>query len=142
MKILASIQHQHVLAFLGLCHYYDLKSEMSSVVLVTEWCPSTLRHWIKDHARNSTQLQSVAPRLVEEVASGMDHLHRRCGIVHRDLKPGNVLLTGEVRRSTAFVSQCMVAFCVHDLTTRVATGHSEDLRFWSVCDENTGRLCR
>ena len=50
LKIVASIQHVNILSFLGVCHYYDMRSEMSSVVLVTEWCPSTLRNWIKQNA--------------------------------------------------------------------------------------------
>jgi len=33
-------------------------------------------------------------RLVEELISGLDHLHRR-GITHRDLKSGNILITTE-----------------------------------------------
>jgi serine/threonine protein kinase len=54
VRILASIHHRHILKFLGLCYYYDLKSEMSSVVLVTEWCPQTLRTWIRQHASDSS----------------------------------------------------------------------------------------
>ena len=50
VKILASIEHRNILSFLGLCHYYDMKSEMSSIVLVTEWCPGTLRSWMEQSA--------------------------------------------------------------------------------------------
>ena len=96
VKILASIQHRHILAFLGLCHYYDLKSEMSSIVLVTEWCPATLRAWICESSTSRERLRLDALQIVEEVALGMRYLHDDCGIIHRDLKPENVLLSSDV----------------------------------------------
>lgn len=154
VKILASIQHRHILAFLGLCHYYDLKSEMSSIVLVTEWCPATLRAWIRETSSSRERLRLDALQIVEEIAMGMRYLHDDCGIIHRDLKPENVLLSGDVRFALLLRSPswwCNKRYWIGEVVARQQfffvgflfvprTGCGQNMRFRHVGTEGTSRL--
>jgi len=53
-QMLGQLDHQNILPFVGLCTTSDPGANgPSSMVLVTPWCPQTLRQWIDDDPGSS-----------------------------------------------------------------------------------------
>ncbi|MEM9693919.1 MAG: serine/threonine-protein kinase [Myxococcota bacterium] len=52
---------------------------------------ASMTRFIADHAPCTW---GVTQRLINQIASGLDHAHQK-KIIHRDLKPGNVLIAGQ-----------------------------------------------
>jgi len=84
---LASLRHQHVVSFLGVC------LEASQPMLVTEYVAGgALEDALHPRGGGSSSLGNVDRlKIAKDIAAGLTHIHSQ-SILHRDLKPANVLL--------------------------------------------------
>ena len=84
---LASLRHQNVVSFLGVC------LDASQPMLVTEYVAGgALKDALYPRGGGSSALSYVDRlRIAKDIAAGLLHIHSQ-SIVHRDLKPANVLL--------------------------------------------------
>jgi len=84
---LASLRHQNVVSFLGVC------LDASQPMLVTEYVAGgALEDALHPRGGDSSSLGDVDRlKIAKDIASGLTHIHSQ-SILHRDLKPANVLL--------------------------------------------------
>ena len=83
IRICATLQHPHIL---GLIDSGEANGTAYYVMPLVEG------ESLRDRLRREKQLPvETAVRIASEVASALEHAHRR-GIVHRDIKPENILL--------------------------------------------------
>jgi serine/threonine protein kinase len=84
-ETVAALSHPYIMKIFDYGHDNDI------VYIVMELLTGgSLDHVIQHRTLTYGQIA----RFTEQIASALDHAHRR-GIIHRDLKPGNVLLNGE-----------------------------------------------
>ena len=82
-----SMQHPNI------CQYYGyINAPGIGNCIVMEWVDGiTLQEFLQSPGRRKAS-SSVADRIVCEICSALDYMHRK-QIVHRDLKPENIMLT-------------------------------------------------
>ena len=65
--------------------------------LATEFCPASLRQWIRKRNQDNTVVDNrlTLIKWFSEVCEGIQYLHgyNERGILHQDIKPSNILLT-------------------------------------------------
>ncbi|HVO41392.1 MAG TPA: serine/threonine-protein kinase, partial [Aggregatilineales bacterium] len=84
-ETIASLSHPHILKL------FDYGQQDDIVYIVMELLTGgNLQLLIRKRALTPQQ----TGRYLEQIASALDHAHRK-GIIHRDLKPANVLLNGD-----------------------------------------------
>jgi hypothetical protein len=100
IKVVARLQHPHILPI------HDSGEADGTLFYVMPYVEDeSLRHRLK---RDKQLSVAEAVRIASEVASALDHAHRR-GVIHRDIKPGNILLV----EGHAVVGDFGIARAVH-----------------------------
>lgn len=94
-QTIARLEHPHIVPL------YDYWREPDRAYLVMRLLPTNLA----DLAADGDVDPTTALRIVDQVASALEHAHRS-GVVHRDVKPGNILLDYE---GNAFLSDFGIA---------------------------------
>uniref|UniRef100_A0A7S0YX26 non-specific serine/threonine protein kinase n=1 Tax=Hemiselmis tepida TaxID=464990 RepID=A0A7S0YX26_9CRYP len=95
-KMLQSLSHPHIVAYLDFFIHQDEKTQELLVCTVMEFCKhGDLSRHLKTVKESKKRLpEGTVLRWIEQITSALGHLHSQ-KIIHRDVKPHNVFITAD-----------------------------------------------
>lgn len=87
ITILNNLDHVNIIKF----HEVVVGSDIFSLCLILEYCPSSLAHFI-DKYPCSTIPHSQIKCITKHMLRGLDYLHKNY-VIHRDIKPQNLMIS-------------------------------------------------